>query len=271
MLSLAATPCLLAKQEAKPYQIAENHVIIRFAEKREEAAAREILPFIAGARDELLKKYPFDLATPVEIRLSTTTYEFCQVTGRPWWQASVYRDRVIYLQPLRVLRERGILENTLRHELMHQLADAISKGHCPIWLSEALAVYHSGEIALLKPARKKAEQVELKWNALEKRLEKMPSRAESERLYFQLYHLGQFFESNFNARQIQALLQTLARTVSFNQACQEVFGINAAELERRWLSHWTDKIMGSNGLRIPGLRQDGFDEASARLAPKSTR
>ncbi|GEM_PF-3984856 len=243
IIYLAAMPRLLAGQEAKPYQIAENHIIIRFAEKREEAAAREILPIAAGAREELIKKYQFDLAplSGVEIRLSATTYEFCQVTGRPWWQASVYRSRVIYLQPLRVLRERGILETTLRHELMHQLADAISKGNCPAWLSEALAVYHSGEIALLKPARKKVEENELKLSALEKRLEKMTSQAESERLYFQLYHLGQFLESNFNTTKTQALLLALT-TTSFEQACQEVFGASTAELERRWLAHWADKI-----------------------------
>ena len=239
ILSLAVSPCMLTGQEAKPYQLAENHVIIRFAEKREEAAAREILPIVAGARDELMKKYQLDTAAPVEIRLSTTTYEFCQVTGRPWWQASVYRGRVIYLQPLRVLRERGILETTLRHELMHQLVDAISKGRCPVWLSEALAVYHSGEIALLKPARKKAEQDELKWSALEKRLAKMTNKADSERLYFQLYHLGQFLDSDFTAAQIQTLLLALASKTSFEQACHEVFGVNAAELERRWLSHWS--------------------------------
>lgn len=244
MLSLAAMPCLLAGQERKLYQIAENHIILRFAEKREEAAAREILPIAAAAREELIKKYQFDLAplSGVEIRLSATTYAFCQVTGRPWWQASVYRDRVIYLQPLRVLRERGILETTLRHELMHQLADAMSKGRCPIWFSEALAVYHSGEIVSLKPARKKAGEDELKWSALEKQLEKMASQAASERLYFQLYHLGQFFESNFSAAQIQALLLAPGPTTSFEQACQEVFGASTAELERRWLAHWTDKI-----------------------------
>lgn len=243
IIYLATMPRLLAGQEAKPYQIAENHIIIRFAEKREEAAAREILPIAAAAREELMKKYQFDLAplSGVEIRLSATTYEFCQITGRPWWQASVYRSRVIYLQPLRVLRERGILETTLRHELMHQLADVMSKGRCPIWLSEALAVYHSGEIALLKPARKKAEANELKLSALEKRLEKMASHAESERLYFQLYHLGHFLESNFNTTKTPALLLALA-TTSFEQACQEVFGVSAAELERRWLAHWADQI-----------------------------
>src|SRR5574342_676504 len=120
ILPAALLPYTVAGQAAKTYQIAENHITVRFAEQRAEPVAHEVLEIAANARQTLAEKYQFASATPIEIRLSTTTYEFCQLTGQPWWQASVSQQRVIYLQPLRLLRERGILETTLRHELVHQ-------------------------------------------------------------------------------------------------------------------------------------------------------
>jgi hypothetical protein len=232
-------PLFVKAQAAKHYQIAEANAIIRFTEKHEEPAAREILMIAAHSREKLTEKYRLPIKAPVEIRLSATTYEFCQVTGRPWWQASIYQGRVIYLQPVRVLRERGILETTLRHELMHQLVDENGKGNSPAWLNEALAIYNSGEVAFLKPLQKKAALDELKWNRLEKRLGETTNKAEAERLYFQFYHLGQFLETIFTSGSISLLLTQLGERAPFDQACRTVFEMSAEAIEQNWLLHWT--------------------------------
>jgi len=235
-------PGLTGGQAAKVFQITENNIIIRFVEPRAEAVAREVLAAAANARQELAEKYNMTFSPPVEIRLSATTYEFCQMTGRPWWQASIYRDRVIYLQPVRVLRERGILATTLRHELVHQMVEEQSRGNSPIWLSEALAIYHSGEIVLLKPARKKISPAELKWQQLEKRLAQMANQAEAEQLYFQLYHLGQFLETKLSIEKIARLLQRLGEKTPFAQACPELWGENVEAIEKSWLQYAIEKM-----------------------------
>ena len=242
ILCCTLLPGLAGGQAARTLRIAENNITIRFAEPRAESIAREVLTIAANARQELAEKYKLAFSAPVEIRLSATTYEFCQITGRPWWQASVYRGRVIYLQPIRALRERGILATTLRHELMHQLVEEHAKSNSPLWLSEALAIYNSGEIALLKPARKKVGNNELKWNQLEKRLERTTDKADAERLYFQLYHLGQFLETKFSVEKIARLLQRLAEKKPFAPACHEVLGENAEEIEQNWLQYAVEKI-----------------------------
>jgi hypothetical protein len=240
ILCLLLVQGLSANRQAKTYRFAENNVIVHFGEKPDESVAREIVAIAANARQQLAEKYHLALPAPVEIRLSPTTYEFCRMTGQPWWQASIYRRPVIYLQPVRVLRGRGILETTLRHELLHQLIDEHSKGNSPTWLSEALAIYNSGEIAFLKPARKKAEHDELKWNQLERRSEKTTNQADAERLYFQLYHLGQFLETEFSPKQIAAVLIQLGEKTPFTQACQDLWGASVNELEQRWLLHWAE-------------------------------
>ena len=238
-------PGIAGGQAAKTFQLAENNIIIRFAEPRTESIAREVLAMAANARQELAEKYKLDklaFAAPVEIRLSATTYEFCRLTGRPWWQAAVYRGRMIYLQPVRVLDERGILATTLRHELMHQLVEEQSNGNSPIWLSEALAIYNSGEIALLKPARKKIEIAELKWKQLEKRLAGTTNKVEAERLYFQFYHLGQFLETKFFVEKLALLLQRLGEKTPFAQACYEILGENVDAIEKNWLQSAVEKM-----------------------------
>lgn len=242
---------LFTLQEAK-YQLAENNVVVRFGEMRLESEAHEVLALAVDARKQLIEKYHLASSAPVEIRLSATTAEFCQRTGRPWWQSSIYRDRVIYLQPVRVLRERGILVTTLRHELMHQLVDEHTKGNGPRWLYEALAIYNSGEIEFLKPrsssgnlskesqekpASQTAKIDRLTWGELENRLQGINSREENEHLYFQLYHLGRFLEQKFQPPQITALLLQLGKPASLAQACREALGMSAKDLEQSWLRY----------------------------------
>jgi hypothetical protein len=238
-------------QEAK-YQLAENNVVVRFGEKHLESEAHEVLALAADGRTQLMEKYHLASSAPVEIRLSATTAEFCRRSGRPWWQASIYRDRIIHLQPVRVLRERGILATALRHELMHQLVDEHAKGNGPIWLYEALAIYNSGEIEFLKPqsavenfnkesqskpALQSAKTGRLTWHELENRLQLINSRKENEQLYFQLYHLGRFLEQKFQPPQIAALLLQLGKPASLAQACHEALGISAKDLEQNWLQY----------------------------------
>jgi hypothetical protein len=246
------TLALLFTIQKATYQLAENNVVVQFGEKRLESEAHEVLAVAVEARGQLMEKYHFASPAPVEIRLSTTTAEFCQHTGRPWWQASIYRDRIIYLQPVRVLRERGILATTLRHELMHRLVDEHAKGNGPRWLYEALAIYNSGEIEFLKPqspsgnfdkesqgkpAPHTVQTDHLTWRELENRLQGTNSRKEIERLYFQLYHLGRFLEQKFQPPQITALLLQLGKPASLAQACREALGVSAKNLEQNWLQY----------------------------------
>jgi hypothetical protein len=244
VLSFASTLGFAIAQDSKSHRIADKNIIVLFGEESVEADARSVLSLAGRALRQFAEKSHLSSVAPVEIHLAGTTAEFCQRTGRPWWQGAVYRTGIIHLQPVRVLRERGILEITLRHELLHQLVDEHSKGNCPSWLSEALAIYNSGEIAVIKPAQKWTKSEGLKWHELERRLQTATRKEELDRLYFQLYHLGWFLEREFRSEQIGKLIFQLGAKSSFDQACRDVFGISAKEIERRWLQYWTDMARG---------------------------
>jgi SpoIID/LytB domain protein len=80
-----------------------------------------------------------------------TTQEFMAATGQPWWAAAATRGTSIELQPLALLKRRGILFTTVRHEYAHYVIERLSNGKPPRWLAEGLAAYVAGEAAILAP------------------------------------------------------------------------------------------------------------------------
>src|SRR5205807_6734533 len=76
----------------------------------------------------------------LEIRLNESTGDFTARTGQPWWAAAATKGDRIELQPLALLKRRGVLVTTLRHELAHTVIDAVSHNRAPRWLEEGFAI-----------------------------------------------------------------------------------------------------------------------------------
>jgi hypothetical protein len=120
----------------------------------------------------------------LEIRLNDSTGDFVGRTGQPWWAAAATKGNRIELQPLAILKRRGVLNNTLRHELAHVVIDIVSRDRAPRWLEEGFAIYLAGEGRLFSHnARRNA----LSTTDLEKRLEHPSSQQEMRALYAQAY------------------------------------------------------------------------------------
>ena len=67
--------------------------------------------------------------------LHPTTDDYERVTGRPWFTSGAVVGGELHLLPLAVLRDRGVLERTIRHELVHLMTDAALGGR-PAWVRE---------------------------------------------------------------------------------------------------------------------------------------
>ena len=74
----------------------------------------------------------------VVIRFHPTAQSYVRASGRPWWTGGATSRGRIELMPLAALRERGLLERTLRHELVHALTEDALAGR-PRWVAEGLA------------------------------------------------------------------------------------------------------------------------------------
>ena len=61
----------------------------------------------------------------VTVRFHPTTASYERATGQPWFTSGAVVGGELHLLPLAALRERGVLERTIRHEPVHLMADPL--------------------------------------------------------------------------------------------------------------------------------------------------
>ncbi|HWW75714.1 MAG TPA: SpoIID/LytB domain-containing protein [Pyrinomonadaceae bacterium] len=120
----------------------------------------------------------------VEVIVYETTGDFTGATGQAPWVAAVTEGRRIHLQPLEVLRRRGLSQTTPRHEFVHAALEALGGGRAPRWLVEGLAAYVAGEGPQLARAPS-GERIST--DELERRLARPASAQEMRALYAAAY------------------------------------------------------------------------------------
>jgi stage II sporulation protein D len=79
----------------------------------------------------------------LEIRAFPNVAEFIRATGEPGWVAARTTRREIQMQPPAILRDKGALETTLRHEMLHVMIEANGRSGLPVWFREGLVEYLS--------------------------------------------------------------------------------------------------------------------------------
>jgi len=151
--------------------------------------ANQVLSALDSARADFLRRanaasISIGNLPLLEIRLNDSTGDFTARTGQPWWAAAATRGNRIELQPVGILKRRGVLVTTLRHELAHVMIDKASRNRAPHWLEEGFAIYLAGEGPMISNyIRRRALSTE----ELEKRLERPGSQQEMRALYAQAY------------------------------------------------------------------------------------
>ncbi len=120
----------------------------------------------------------------VGIRLNESTGDFTSRTGQPWWAAAATQGNRIELQPLAILKQRGVLFTTLRHELAHILIDSVSNKRAPRWLEEGFSLYLAGEGQAISRYAMRSRLAE---NDLEQRLQRPGNQTEMRTLYAEAY------------------------------------------------------------------------------------
>jgi stage II sporulation protein D len=103
----------------------------------------------------------------LEVYLNETTGDFVGRTGQPAWAAAATKGTRVELQPLATLKQRGILETTVRHELVHTVVDIVGHGRVARWLAEGLALHLAGEGKMISRYQ---PRISLSTTEIEKRL-----------------------------------------------------------------------------------------------------
>jgi len=168
--------------------ISSEHFRITYPADVRRRDADQVLNTLESARSDFLRRASsasISINIPsLEIHLNESTGDFTSRTGQPWWAAAATKGNRIELQPLPLLKRRGVLWTTLRHELAHAVIDAVSNNRAPRWLEEGFAIHLAGEgQTILRYQRRGTISKE----ELEKRLERPGSQQDMRALYAEAY------------------------------------------------------------------------------------
>jgi len=112
-----------------------------------ESTAPEQDVAILPAAEKLLAGEEKDLGWSISFRVQLKVYPtmdtYRDQTGQPGWVAASTRGHLIRLQPFATLKSKGVLESTLRHELLHLLVEEKARAGTPVWFREGLVLYLS--------------------------------------------------------------------------------------------------------------------------------
>jgi hypothetical protein len=99
-----------------------------------------LVALVSRARDELSNALGVDAPARVTLRFHATTSDYERVTGQAWFTSAAVVNAEVHLVPLASLRDRGVLERTIRRQLVHVMADrALSQR--PAWVKEGAALF----------------------------------------------------------------------------------------------------------------------------------
>src|SRR5262249_23223244 len=149
-LTIDPPPCVRETQVGPKSFLSSEHFRATYPAKTGAQAIENALRALENARADLLRRLgaaSLRLAEQglFEVVVHATTADFIAATGQSGWTAGATRGRRIELQPLDLLRRRGLLNTTLRHEMTHAVIEVLGDGRAPRWMAEGLAIYVAGE------------------------------------------------------------------------------------------------------------------------------
>jgi hypothetical protein len=165
--------------------LSSEHFRINFPSGTEESDAGAALRILESARQDLIHRAGAETpdAGVINVTVHASTPEFVAASNQPGWVGGASIGRMIELQPLSLLRKRGVFATTLRHEYAHIMVLNLGKGRVPRWLAEGLAAHFAGEGKSLTAV----PSSRISQDELEKRLAHPASAAEMESLYAAAY------------------------------------------------------------------------------------
>lgn len=175
--------------QTRRLSLTSEHFQLSYPASTLQRDAENVLRMLEAARSDVLRRVSgaslsFDGLQRLTVIVHPTTGDFVSATGQPFWAAGATKGRRIELQPLNLLRRRGVLPTTLRHEYAHAVIETLSRGRAPRWLSEGLAIHVAGEGSMFARLENKEK---LSTDVLEQRLARPASAEDMRALYAAAY------------------------------------------------------------------------------------
>jgi len=131
---VAARAALPPPTPAKP----EITAWLPSADDRERDA---LIGLASSARDELAAALGVAAPSRLTIRVHPTAGDYERATARSWFTSGALATGEIHLVPLGTLRDRGMLERTVRRQVAQAMTAPALDGR-PLWVREGAALYY---------------------------------------------------------------------------------------------------------------------------------
>ena len=118
----------------------------------DESARAALLDLAGSARDALAKRLGVAAPNRIVVRVQPSSAEYERASGRSWFTFGAVVNGELHLLPIAMLRDRGMLELTLRRQLIRAMTETELAAR-PLWVREGVAL-HFG--ALSEPSRQQA-------------------------------------------------------------------------------------------------------------------
>jgi hypothetical protein len=107
---------------------------------RDEGERSAIASLVQRERDDIARLLGLTPPARVMVRFYPTPGDYERGSGQPWFTLATTIDAEVRLLPLTVLKDRGLLERTLRQQLVHLMADSALADR-PAWVREGAALH----------------------------------------------------------------------------------------------------------------------------------
>ncbi len=101
-----------------------------------------LVKMIGADRDALMAALSLPTAVPLRLRFHPSSESYQQATGLPWFTNGAVAAGELHFLPVDALEARGLLQRTVRHEIVHALTDRYFVDR-PLWVREGAGVYFS--------------------------------------------------------------------------------------------------------------------------------
>lgn len=183
-----SSPSLPLPASQKRLSLTSENFLVIYTGQVSQRDAESVLRTLEEARADMSRRLCLaSLTLPIsriEVVIYASTGDFTATTAQPSWAAAVTRGTRIELQPPEVLRRRGVLSSTLRHEYAHTVIETLGHGRTPHWLAEGLAAHFADEGEMLTRHKSKNPP---SIDEIERRLSLSPSPEEMSALYAEAY------------------------------------------------------------------------------------
>lgn len=142
-----SSPSRPAAASGTPADVA---VSLPLAEERERG---DLVALVRRVRDDIARVAGIKAPPAIRLTVHPTVEAFGRATGQPWWVAGATSGVAVDLLSVNLLRQRGVLEPTIRHEVAHVLLDGALSTR-PLWVREGVALVlgdHAGNVDAVLP------------------------------------------------------------------------------------------------------------------------